>query len=181
MHQFAVILGFDRASEEELHQLQNDVATAIDNTFMEKNGMLPHITLAMFLAEDYAAAKVILADFATNFPDMTIRLGSIGIFNTPMGVVTLQPVVTKDLLAIHDEIVERLSPVAEEFVQYYLQPIWVPHCSVAINVDPDRVGDAVNAVCERFSPFDAKIRYLTLAECCPYKECGRWPIGPEEA
>lgn len=176
MHEFAVLLGFDKDSENAILSLQNEVGIAIGNTFMADNQMLPHITLSLFTSEHPEECARIVEAFAAGGIDFPIRLGSVGVFNTELPVVNLLPVVTKELLALHDDLILQLTPIASDFQSYYLQPDWIPHCSAAINIEPDHLGAAVEAVCARFSPRDVHISYVSLAECCPYRESGRWLV-----
>ncbi len=177
MHEFAVLLGFDKDSEDAILALQNEVGVATGNTFMAENNMLPHITLSLFSSDRPEESSQIVEAFARDGIDFPIRLGSVGVFNTPLAVVNLLPVVTHELLLLHDDLMQRLSPYATNFQSHYLQPDWIPHCSVAINIEPDCLGTAVEAVCARFKPRDVRIAYVSLAECCPYRENGRWHVG----
>jgi hypothetical protein len=177
MHEFAVLLGFDRDSEDAILSIQREVGEATGNTFISDNGMFPHISLSLFTSEHPEECARIVKDLASDGIDITIRLGSVGIFNTPLAVVNLLPVVTKELLVLHDDLIRRLSPYASDLHSYYLQPVWIPHCSAAINIEPDLLGVTVEAVCARFQPCDVQVAYISLAECCPYREYGRWPVG----
>lgn len=178
MPDYAVIVYLDHESEVSIHKIQSEVSRVTGNTYLSDNRILPHITLSLFSKESYQEILEDLASFAPELKDISISLSSIGIFNSTPAVVNLLPVVSDELIRIHENLKEKLSRYISDFNPYYERANWVPHCAVAVNISPDELPGSIEITCRLFTPMTCTLRTLSLVECDPYSKVFDWNINP---
>jgi 2'-5' RNA ligase len=106
-------------------------------------GLQPHISLAGYEQIDEQALAPVLEQLAKRSPPLPTKLDAIGVFPASQGVVYLAPVVTPQLLHLH-AVYSALAADAGHVAHPYYQPgAWIPHCTVAGDLTPDQVGEAV--------------------------------------
>ena len=93
----------------------------------------------------------------------------VGTFPGDEGVIFTPPVVTKELLEFHRDFNNEFSDCREAMWNYYLPDLWVPHCTLAINVPKDKISGAFEYVLESFEPVKARIEEIGLVEFRPVK------------
>jgi len=181
---YAVTLNLSRDSAARVVELWEGLAQEAISSVMLDVGAQPHISLAVFqdLAPEMLRAdpKVLRADlsqFAEATPPLSLDLASAGTFPTAEGVVFLAPAVTQELLEAHRRFHCFLRDRGVDCVEYYLPGRWVPHCTVATGVAPDRMGAALE-VCvqsEAFGPVE--LDEVSLIEFPPVRETYAFPLG----
>jgi 2'-5' RNA ligase len=140
-------------------------------------GIRPHISLAGGEGTPPESLRGDLADLAARTAPLTIRLSAVGTFPTDQGVVYLAPVVTAELLKLHEAFHAWLNGLGISSFDYYRPANWVPHCTVTINLPPERVPIAVD-ICRRSNVFHtARLVEIALVEYLPVKEICVFPLG----
>jgi len=177
MPDYAVIVYFDHKSEGKIRRIQNEVSRVTGNTYLSDNKILPHITLSLFSKESYQEILEDLAAFASELRDVSVSLSSIGIFNSSPAVVNLLPVVSDELIRIHTSLTGILSQHISDFDPYYERADWVPHCAVAVNINPNELTGAIETTCSLFTPMTCTFSTLSLVECNPYSKIADWKIS----
>jgi len=177
MPDYAVIVYFDHKSEVTIHKIQSEVSRVTGNTYLSDNRILPHITLSLFSNESYQVILEDLASFAPELRDISISLSSIGIFNSSPAVVNLLPVVSDEIIRIHESLMQKLSRHISDFNPLYERASWVPHCAVAVNIAPDELTGAIETTCRLFTPITCTLSTLSLVECNPYSKVADWKIS----
>jgi len=177
MPDYAVIVYFDHVSEGKIRRIQSEVSRVTGNTYLSDNRILPHITLSLFSKESFQEILEDLASFAPELRDISVSLSSIGVFNSTPAVVNLLPVVSDELIYIHENLAEKLSRHISDFNPYYERANWVPHCAVAVNIAPDELTGAIETTCRLFTPMACKFSTLSLVECNPYSKVADWKIS----
>jgi hypothetical protein len=106
----------------------------------------PHVSLGVCEDLDAARFEPEFMAFAAATPTREVHFASVGLFpNGDAGVLFLAPVVTPDLLEMHDAFHRLFARYAVSPQSYYLPGNWVPHCSLALNIPRDRLAAAVDA------------------------------------
>jgi 2'-5' RNA ligase len=137
----------------------------------------PHISLAGIENLDAPKVCAMLKTFAQSSFSPTVKLGAVGTFPTEQGVIYLAPVVTSELLQVHEEFHARLADLGLSSHEYYRPGNWIPHCTVAINLPPENVSAAVN-VCRTSNVFhQAQLVEIALVEYLPVQEICVFPFG----
>ncbi len=174
---FAVILYFDPITEVSVRALWDALAAQGVSSVMATMGIRPHISLVGWEGLAPESVRHELADLAASTAPLTTRLGAVGTFPTDQGVVYLAPVVTTELVKLHEAFHARLSSLGISSFDYYRPTSWIPHCTVAINLPAEGVLVAVD-VCRRGRVFGpARLIEIALVEYLPVKEICAFPFG----
>jgi 2'-5' RNA ligase len=174
---FAVIIYFDPTTEAEVQSRWALLYEKQISTVIATMGIRPYISLAGVEHLDAQQVCATLKTFAQNASPLTIKFGAVGSFPTEQGVVYLAPVVTLELLRLHEEFRVRLAALGLSSREYYRPGNWIPHCTVAINVPPESVPAAVS-VCRTSNVFHAaQLVEIALVEYLPVREICIYPFG----
>ena len=174
---YAVELNLSKNSAARVVRLWERLAGESISSVLLDLGAQPHISLAVFADLDPTLIREGLSRFAEVTRPLSVILSYAGTFPTAEGVVFLAPVVTQELLEVHQKFHQFLSDRGLACVEYYWPGKWVPHCTVAIDVAPDRVGAAIERCVqsEAFGPVE--IDEVSLVEFPPVRELYAFPLG----
>lgn len=167
---YAVVLYFDRKSEEKLTRYMHSLCEKGVNTYMLDMGIRPHITLAIFNDMNGDSIRSDLHRFAKESAKFKVRLESIGIFNSDSGVVYLSPVITDPLIQIHNGFYEFFKDVLHQYIAYYLPGLWTPHCTMATRLRRTEIMAAIGSLLEEFQPMEAEVCEIGFVECDAARE-----------
>jgi 2'-5' RNA ligase len=170
MTDYAIVLYFDKRSEETIRIIQNTVGDSCGNSYMIVNNIPPHITVSSFSREEHYDILDVIESFAEQIVDVYLPITSIGIFNSILSVVNLLPVVTDQLKQINHELHKRLAEKVEAFDAYYVEPNWVPHCAIAVKLSEFELMNAISKLCTIFSPLTVKVNRIALVKCNPFRD-----------
>ncbi len=167
------MLYFDPDTELRLKLLWQRLADEGISSAMVSSDLRPHLSLAGVEGVDCAELRHELAAFAQQTPPLHISLAAVGIFPGEEGVVYIAPVVTSGLLALHQRFHARLEELGYRTIPHYRPGVWVPHCTVAIQLPPDKIPAAVDICCRSdvFGP--AQLVEVGAVQVSPaYEVCG---------
>jgi 2'-5' RNA ligase len=174
---YAVELNLSRDSAARVVKVWESLAREAINSVMLDVGAQPHISLAVFEDLNPEVLRVDLRRFAEVTRPLSVDLASAGTFPTAEGVVFLAPVVTEELLEVHKKFHSLLRDRGVDCVEYYWPGKWVPHCTVAIDVPPDKMGAAL-ARCVQSEAFGAvELDEASLIEFRPVRGIYAFPLG----
>jgi len=174
---FAIVMYLDPTTDAEVRSLWELLAQEQVGSVMATMGIRPHISLACIENLDTQQVCAMLGTLAQNTRPLTISFGAVGTFPTERGVVYLAPIVTSELLRLHEELGIRLADLGLSSHEYYRPGHWIPHCTAAINLLPASVPAAVN-VCRRSNLFHAaRLVEIALVEYLPVQEICVCPFG----
>lgn len=140
---YAVELYFDEETTARVSELIGRIYSACGGVDLAALGFTPHISLAGYDTLAIEKLEPVLADWARQTSPFEVKLDAIGLFPTTQGVVYLAPVVTEHLLRLHTRFATQAT-AADQTAHFYYQPgNWVPHCTVAQDLSPDQVIEAV--------------------------------------
>jgi 2'-5' RNA ligase len=174
---YSVELNLSKDSAAPVVKLWQTLATASISSVMLDLGAQPHISLAIFQDLDPAVLQEDLKRFAEVTGSLSVVLSCAGTFPTAEGVVFLAPVVTQELLAVHERLHSLMRDRGVQSVNYYWPGEWVPHCTVAMGVTPDKIG-AATEICvqsEAFGPVE--LDAVSLIEFPPVREIYAFPLS----
>ena len=174
---YAIELNLDPDSARKVMGLWEALARAgIDSTMLDV-GAYPHISLAVFDELDPDILADELSTFARGEQPLAVRFSSVGTFPTQEGVVFLAPVVTAELLGLHSRFHQLLSSAGLEPLAYYRPGSWVPHCTAAIDLSPDKVPAAVELCWNEGFFGESLLVELGLIEFRPVREIFKHELG----
>ena len=174
---YAVELNLSRDSAARVVRVWESLAREAINSVMLDVGAQPHISLAVLEDLDPEALRADLSRFAEVTRPLSLDLASAGTFPTAEGVVFLAPVVTQELLEVHRRFHRLLSDRGLDCGEYYWPGKWVPHCTVAIDMVPDKISAALE-MCVQSEAFGAvELDEVSLIEFRPVREIYAFPLS----
>ena len=175
---YAVELFYDHESELAVRKVWDGAGEATGQSSLSETGARPHVSLAVYDDDlDATGFQEKLQEFADTTEPFEFRLTSVGTFPGNEGVVYLSPVMTQDLMAVHRRYHQTFLKY-EPYVQaYYLPGNWVPHCTVAIDLEASGILKAVAYCRMRFQPVTGRFAEIGLVEFRPVKELSTYELG----
>jgi 2'-5' RNA ligase len=163
---FAVQLDVDRATQAVLDEVdQRLVALGLTRT-MRRLAAAHHLAFGVYQNLP-AELDGELGQFAAGIAPVSLRLGSIGVFPGPQAVLFLAPVVTERLLQLHRLFHTTFAQAADQNAAYYQPGAWVPHVTLALDVPPTQLPDAVAIASSDWQPCDVVFDQLRVTEFEP--------------
>ncbi|OAB57686.1 hypothetical protein AY600_07100 [Phormidium willei BDU 130791] len=172
---YAIELYFDEVASQKVRQLWSQVG-AIASSMAKRVHSQPHLSLAVLPNADLQLLPSVLAEVAAHHSSFEIQFSSLGLFSTGGGVVFLAPVVTTQLLELHQTVHRQLHKIGSDAVAYYRPEAWVPHCTLARELSPPEVLRAVEVVRNSNPFFKANVCALGLVEAPPVRQICCCPL-----
>ena len=122
----------------------------------------PHITLATVddTADPDALVETLKAMVA-GWKPVPVAFDSIAILpRKPVAPMLARPNVTVELLKLNAEVCDALS--LDLIKSYHKPPVWQPHVTLARDIPPEKCGDALLAVLERWTGFETTLDRAAL-------------------
>ncbi|HUX87954.1 MAG TPA: 2'-5' RNA ligase family protein [Chloroflexota bacterium] len=164
---FAIEFSLDDVTSAIVQKTWQKLAEAGLSTYMHTSGARPHVTLDVADQIGISACEQFLKAFAAVTPSLPVTFSSFGIFPADPVVVFLAPVVTSDLLALHDTYSMRFRAHATNPWKNYLREHWVPHCTLAMDIPPGTIPRIVE-VCQQLTlPITGRFTEVGLVEFRP--------------
>ncbi len=171
---YAVELYFDAALTTEIRALWATIHTTCGGGAV---GVHPHISLAVVETAQPENLSQLVKTFAQQNGPLSIMLDAIGTFPGAEGVVYLVPVVTLDLLELHRDFHQQLATHALTSYPYYRPGQWIPHCTVGIQLPPEKIAAAID-LCRASSVFQrGDLWAISLIELPAVRELTRYPLA----
>ena len=176
---FAILLYFDQETEKTIASWTQRLVDAGVNDTLLAMKMRPHLTVAEMDAEDVAPLEAAVDSLADQIPRLELKLASLGLFPNEAGVLFLAPIVEEPLLDFHRLVHKKLAPLSDAFSPLYEEKNWVPHCTLALELDNEQFSTAYMLMKEIFQPLTAKIVDIGIFKCCPFEEHMVRPVNPK--
>ena len=132
-------------------------------------GSHPHVSLADSEDLDAERFRPVLEAFARETPPLACSLASVGLFATREGVVFLAPLVTRELLDLHDAFHRRFGEYGARSSAYYRPGNWVPHCTLAMGATATASAEAVRLCLDAALPIRGRFERVALVEFRPVR------------
>ncbi len=167
---YATVLYFDPATEDAVFRVWDALNAVVDQP-MRDLGIRPHITLTSGEQIDQDALEPALATFAASTYPFRLTLSSVGLFATGEGVLFFGVTVSRALLELHAEYSRVFGRYVRQENTYYRLGAWTPHCTLAMGLQPQQVGEAVAIALRAPLPLHGNVAEIALV---------RVPYGPVE-
>jgi 2'-5' RNA ligase len=170
---FAVELFFDADGDAAVRRVWQQIGGPV----LASPTARPHITLAVYgqvEPEPFAAA---LADWAASARPLDLHLASIGVFPGEARVLFFAPVVTAELLELHRGFHVAFERRGHESWPLYAPGRWVPHCTLAMEIDSAALHRGLDAARAAPLPIPVRLSAVGLVEFRPVVERAVVPLG----
>jgi 2'-5' RNA ligase len=122
----------------------------------------PHVTFALADVIGPATRRA-LVDLLETLSRPRLWLYTLGTFPTPENGLLLAAVVDAELLAAHAAVHGALAGRVEGPSPYYLPRSWVPHCTLAQNIDDHQLAAGFAAL-HPIAPIRASVREIGITD-----------------
>jgi 2'-5' RNA ligase len=155
--------------------LEHD-ATVVATT--RRIGVGPHVTLAVYDAIDPQTLLPRLGGFARLLRPVPIRFASLGVFSAgTRATVFLAPVPDRILLDLHEEFHREFADCLDRCIAHYRPASWVPHLTLAQDVESAALALAVARIAGVTVPFSGMLDMLSIVRYMPVERVGRYALG----
>jgi 2'-5' RNA ligase len=172
---FAVHLFFDADTEAVIKSAWRKLADTRIAPYMHQSANRPHFSLAIYEGLDLPDCEQRLKSFAATRNSLPVAFQYLGVFPTTPATVFLSSTVTIALLELHAQIHEILQPISAHPNPYYLPGNWVPHCTLALELEPRLIAEALEVGLQVPLPWHSEITEIGVIEFRPVKHLfGFW-------
>ncbi len=161
---FAINLRSDHESAEAIRYLWEKCSSFEASPSMAALDYPPHITLAVYDEMNTELLFAALDEAVVGIPHLTIRFEHLGHFVAPHAIILwAAPTLNEGANLLYER--------AHSFINSglcrpsYRPGIWVPHCSLATDIDPSRKAEAIDAANRPIEPFDV---VFDVADCASF-------------
>jgi 2'-5' RNA ligase len=174
---FAIELLFDSRTDKAVRKLGRLLENKKIPTILSAPGASPHLTLAVFDKLKQKRMIPLLDKLARRFNPIPFALASLGNFPGKERALFLAPVVTPDLLKLHQSLHLSMKGLIQGELAYYFPGRWVPHCTLGMGLTLGELNQGFDYL--QKLPYAQKGRYtrLALAEYHPVKEIYSVPLA----
>jgi len=127
-----------------------------------KDGV-PHLTLACYNKLNKSEFIRQIDTYYNNKAGIEITFNTIGSFLNN-GTLFLSPTITKELMDFHVNHHNHFKVFNESANPLYLPGNWIPHCTLANKLPPERLSEAFSYCLKRYNPIIGKIKAVALLE-----------------
>jgi 2'-5' RNA ligase len=166
---FAVHLFFDANTEAIIRSAWRDLADTGIAPYMHQSANRPHFSLAIYQHLDLKECEQLLESFAATKHPLPVAFQYLGVFSTTPAVVFLGSTVTLPLLAFHAQLHETLRSICADPNPYYLPGHWVPHCTLALELEPRLISQALDVGRQLSLPLQGQITEIGVIEFRPVR------------
>lgn len=170
---FAVQLFFDSTSETIIQNARKELAKRGITTCTHN----PSLSLVQYDELDITACVGKLKVFAEMFSPFALTFSSLGIFPGEKAAVYLASNVNQKLLDIHAYIHQLLKDSGRSSTTNYVPGYWIPHCTLALDIDPKLAARAVEIGLSMPFPMHCQVEEIGVVEYWPVKHLCSFGLG----
>ena len=171
---YAVELALDPASADVVRRVWRELDDA-GITYVSRSGARPHVTLGIWETLDHDGAEAELTRFAAETAPVRLTLASVGLF--PRVAIFFAPTVTAELLQLHAGFHRQFDRLGERSWDHYRPGGWVPHCTLATDLEPDQFGGALAIAGRVPLPLECRLVEIGIVEFRPVKQLVSFALG----
>jgi len=172
----AIELFLDEPSADVLRQLWRRIAEAGISSHLHESGVRPHLTLAVGDRVDDPSVETVLREWGTANRSRQITFNGLGLSPSERANVFLTPIVTRDLLELHQDLHDRLKGLVVSPWTRYLPEHWVPHCTIVERVPPINLARTIEIARSAPFPVEASLVEIALVEFSPFLHRAAFPL-----
>jgi 2'-5' RNA ligase len=166
---YAIVLYFDKPSENKIQAIWDTLAEAGISNELQTLNIRPHITLAIYDELRCQPCDNKLARYANQANHLHMAFSHIGAFLQPERVLFISPTPTKELLDFHASVHDHLAEDTQNPWDMYLPGNWVPHCTLALDLEEEQLNKAMSICTNIQLPIEMHANQIGAVEFLPMK------------
>jgi 2'-5' RNA ligase len=167
---YAVVLYFNKHSEKFIQDIWSDLSNHGVPSEIHHVGIRPHITLGIYDELTCQPCDSELSRFAPQTAHLHLSFTHLGFFTHPEKVLFLAPTPTSELLDFHARIHQLLNRQTQGPWDLYQPGRWVPHCTLALDLDQDTLEKATQLCSQLELPVEMHATQIGVVEFLPVTE-----------
>jgi 2'-5' RNA ligase len=164
---YALELALDDEAAAVVRTVWRDIATA-GFPLMVDLGANPHISLAIWNEIERDALEEAICRFAAGFAPVDIVFHAVASFAST-GAVFLAPAPNQRLRDVHEHCHRMLAPFSHEAWPHYAVGVWVPHCTLAMDLDGEGLERVMHVARRTRLPLQGRLVRAELMEFRPVR------------
>lgn len=164
---YALALFFDSVSEKPIRELWKLLAESGVSSSMLDADIRPHLSLAVFDEIDIERTKIKLERFSRTIHPFELTLSTLGTFPGETFILLLGVSASRTLNSVHQRIHRYFREYADRSWWIYREKLWVPHCTLAMDIDKKRICEGFELCLNASLPLNVRICEIGLAEVLP--------------
>ena len=171
---FAIELALDPAASAVVRCIWRELEAA-GITYMARSGAHPHISFGIWEALDLPVAQAELAVVAREIEPLPVTLASVRRFTT--GAVFLAPELTSELTELHARFHRRFARFGTGAWEHYAPGLWVPHCTLAMDLTEDLMPMALEIARRVPLPLGGRLERIGIVAFRPVTQLCAFDLG----
>jgi 2'-5' RNA ligase len=171
---YVVELALDAEAAAAVRRVWREMADA-GNEYMARSGVRPHVTFGIWDTLEHDRAEAELTAFAARTAPVRLTFASVGLF--PGVAIFLAPTVTPELLDLHADFHRRWGGLGQGSAGHYRPGGWVPHCTLATDLEPEQFGSALVIAGRVRLPIECRLVEIGIVEFRPLKQLVSHTLG----
>lgn len=172
----AIEFFLDERSADVVRRIWRQIAEAGISSHLHTSGVRPHLTLAASDAVGDPAVEAALREWAAATQPRALTFNGVGLSTSDPANVFLTPIITADLLALHQELHHRIEGYLVEPWARYLPRRWTPHCTLIERVPASQLAQTIEIARAAPLPLEARLIALALVEFRPFRLRTTFPL-----
>ncbi len=173
---YAVVLYFNKHSEKFIREIWTKLSDNGIPSEIHHVGIRPHITLGIYDDLTCQPCDNELSRFAPQTSHLHLECTHLGIFTQPEKVLFLAPTATRELIDFHTHIHKLLDRQTKGAWELYQPGKWVPHCTLALDMDQEKLDQAVSVCSNIKLPVDLHATQIGVVEFLPVTEMFKFDL-----
>ncbi len=137
----------------------------------------PHVTLSIYQDIPLDIFEDKLKLFAKEIQSFKVIYSSIGIFTNDNPVIFLAPVVTLQLLDVHNKFYDFFKEYSNKAWDYYKPNQWVPHTTLCISLSEGMLKKSSDIIKNLEFPMESRFEKIGILEFNPNKSISQFKLG----
>ena len=166
---YAVVFYFNKNSEIPIYKIWNQLEEINLSPNKYKGGIRPHMTLAIFDSMGCDDCELELKHFVDESKMFSVQANHLGVFPNQNSVIFIAPSPSMELLTFQERIHQILKDKAVGPWEMYLPGKWIPHCTLAQQIEKKDMSAALSTCIQIKLPMELNISQIGVVEFEPIK------------
>jgi len=172
----AIVLFFDEEQSSPINKIIKELAISNVATFMFEKSTA-HITLAIYDEIKGESSKERLKEFASKHKPAPFVFSHVGLLGSKSKGIIAAPIVSRQLLDFHKNFHDYFKEEGVQSWDSYKPDFWVPHCTLAFNIDEKKIDDAFSICKKLILPLTIRSSSIGIMKFEPVQETFRTPFS----